>query len=54
MDKSAHRRKMIKFMEKKKHKKIYRERGYKVEPMQGIAKDIFDLTGCAVMTKTAG
>ena len=46
MDKSPNRRKMIKFMEKKKHKKIYRERGYKVEPMQGIVKDIFDLDRC--------
>ena len=46
MDKSPHRRKMIKFMEKKKHKKIYRERAFKVEPMQGIVKDIFDLDRC--------
>jgi len=46
MDKSPHRKKMIKFMQKKKHKKIYRERSYKVEPMQGIVKDIFDLDRC--------
>jgi len=37
---------MIKFMKKKKHKKIYCERAYKVEPMQGIVKDIFDLDRC--------
>jgi hypothetical protein len=46
MDKSPHRKKMIQFMKKKKHKKIYRERSYKVEPMQGIVKDIFDLDRC--------
>jgi hypothetical protein len=46
MDKSPHRKKMIKFMAEKKHKKIYRERAYKVEPMQGIVKDIFDLERC--------
>ena len=46
MDKSPHRKKMIKFMKNKKHKKIYRERSYKVEPMQGLVKDIFDLNRC--------
>ncbi len=46
MDKSLHRKKMIQFMEKKEHKKIYRQRAYKVEPMQGIVKDIFDLNRC--------
>jgi hypothetical protein len=46
MDKSPHRRKMIAFMNHPKHKKIYRERSYKVEPMQGLVKDIFDLDQC--------
>ena len=46
MDKSAHRKKMIEFMRKRKHKKIYRERSYKVEPMQGLVKNIFDLNRC--------
>ena len=46
MDKSLHRKKMIHFMEKKEHKKIYHQRAYKVEPMQGIVKDIFDLNRC--------
>ena len=46
MDKTRLRRKMIKFMEKPKHKKIYRERSFKVEPMQGLVKDIFDLNRC--------
>jgi len=34
MDKSPDRR------------KIYRERSYKVEPMQGLVKDIFDIDHC--------
>jgi UTP-glucose-1-phosphate uridylyltransferase len=46
MDKTRHRREMIKFMEKPKHKKIYRERSFKVEPMQGLVKDIFELNRC--------
>jgi len=46
MDKSAHRKKMSDFMQSPKHKKIYRERAYKVEPMQGLVKDIFDLDHC--------
>ena len=46
MDKTQARRKMIKFMNKPKHKKLYRERGYKVEPMQGLVKDIFELDRC--------
>ena len=46
MDKSPHRKKMIEFMRKRKHKKIYRERSYKVEPMQGLVKNIFDLNRC--------
>jgi len=37
---------MIQFMKKQKHQKIYRERSYRVEPMQGIVKDIFDLERC--------
>jgi hypothetical protein len=46
MDKSPHRKKMIKFMKNKNHKKIFRERSYKVEPMQGMVKDIFELDRC--------
>jgi hypothetical protein len=46
MDKTAPRKKMIAFMSKPKHKKIYRERAYKVEPMQGLVKDIFELDRC--------
>ena len=46
MDKTPHRKKMIRFMSKPKSKKIYRERSYKVEPMQGLVKNIFDLDQC--------
>ena len=46
MDKSPQRKKMIEFMKKPKHRRIYRERSYKVEPMQGLVKDIFDLDHC--------
>jgi hypothetical protein len=47
---------MIKFMEKPKHKKIYRENAFKVESMQGLVKDIFELdrAGCGVTKKTDG
>ena len=43
MDKTPNRKKMIAFMNEPEHKKIYRERSYKVEPMQGLVKDIFEL-----------
>jgi hypothetical protein len=46
MDKTPARRRMIKFMQKPKHKKIYRERSFRVEPMQGLVKDIFELDRC--------
>ena len=46
MDRTPHRKKMIKFMKKLKHKKIYRERSFKIEPMQGLVKDIFKLNCC--------
>jgi hypothetical protein len=29
-----------------RHQQIYKERGFRVEPMQGIVKDIFDLDRC--------
>jgi len=46
MDKTLDRKKMIQFMNKPKHQKIYRERAFKVEPMQGLVKDIFELNRC--------
>jgi hypothetical protein len=30
-------------MNKPRHKEIYRERAFKVEPMQGLVKDIFEI-----------
>jgi len=46
MNKSEKRRRMIADMHQPRHKQIYKERGYRVEPMQGIVKDIFDLNRC--------
>ena len=46
MDKTENRRKMIKIMKRPKHKQIYKERSYRVEPMQGLVKEIFDLDRC--------
>jgi len=46
MHKSPHRKKMIQFMQRPKHKKIYRERAFKVEPMQGLVKEIFEIDRC--------
>jgi hypothetical protein len=37
---------MIKIMKRPKHKQIYKERSYRVEPMQGLVKEIFDLDRC--------
>lgn len=44
MIKTEERIKMSEFMEK--HRRMYRERSYTVEPMQGLVKDIFDLNTC--------
>jgi hypothetical protein len=46
MDKSEKRRQMIADMRQPQHKQIYKERGYRVEPMQGLVKEIFDLNRC--------
>ena len=46
MDKTQHRRKMNRFTRQLKHKEIYRERSYKVEPFQGLVKEIFELDRC--------
>jgi hypothetical protein len=43
---SSNRKKMHKFMLRPRCRKIYKERAYKVEPMQGLVKDIFDLDRC--------
>ncbi len=46
MDKSENRKKMIITMQQPKFKQIYKERSYRVEPMQGLVKEIFDLDRC--------
>jgi hypothetical protein len=46
MNKTGKRRQMIADMHQPRHEQIYKERGYRVEPMQGIVKDIFDLNRC--------
>jgi len=43
---SENRQRMFKVMEQPKHKQIYKERSYRVEPMQGLVKDIFELDRC--------
>ena len=46
MNKSEKRRQMIADMHQPLYQQIYKQRGYRVEPMQGIVKDIFDLNRC--------
>ena len=46
MNKTENRQKMYQFMEHPEHKRIYKERGCRVEPMQGLVKQIFDLDRC--------
>lgn len=46
MDKTQKRQEMIKVMNQPEHKAIYKERSYRVEPMQGLVKEIFDLARC--------
>lgn len=46
MDKTPNRQKMKAFMEQPYHKKIYKERATRVEPMQALVKDIFELDHC--------
>ena len=44
--KSENRRQMHQTMKQPKQRQIYKERAYRVEPMQGLVKDIFDLDRC--------
>ena len=43
---SENRQRMCKVMKQPKHRQIYKERSYRVEPMQGLVKDIFELDRC--------
>lgn len=45
-DKSPARQQMIREMQSRAKRKLYRERGTVVEPMQSLVKDIFDLDTC--------
>ena len=45
-NKSAERICMHRLMQTPKLKRIYKERAYRVEPMQGLVKDIFELDRC--------
>jgi hypothetical protein len=45
-DKSPRRKRMIKVLQTQKNKRLYKQRGYTVEPMQGLVKDIFELEMC--------
>ncbi len=45
-NKTEGRRQMIAAMNSKKCRKIYKERGQTVEPMQGLVKEIFELDRC--------
>ena len=51
--KSENRKHMLRIMQQPKHKQIYKERAYKVEPMQGLLKDIFDLDRCWMRGNTS-
>jgi uncharacterized protein YfdQ (DUF2303 family) len=46
MDKSEARKKMIRQMQTKKNKIIYKKRSVTVEPMQGLVKELFELHTC--------
>jgi hypothetical protein len=43
MNKSKKRLLMIADLQQTTYQKIYKERGYRIEPMQRIVKDIFEL-----------
>ena len=45
-NKTENRILMHQHLQKPKLKQIYKERSYRVEPMQGLVKDIFDLEHC--------
>jgi hypothetical protein len=46
MDKSQARQQMIKEISTDRNRKIYKQRGVTVEPMQGVVKEIFELESC--------
>ncbi|ACL06467.1 transposase IS4 family protein [Desulfatibacillum aliphaticivorans] len=46
VNKTPHRIRMHQLMQEPELKQIYKERSYRVEPMQGLVKDIFELDTC--------
>lgn len=46
MDKTEQRKEMIETMKLPHHQRYLKERGQRVEPMQGIVKEVFDLERC--------
>jgi len=45
-DKSPKRKRMVKVLKASKNKRLYTQRSYTVEPMQGLVKEIFELERC--------
>jgi hypothetical protein len=45
-DKSPARQRMVKVLKRSKNQRLYKQRSYTVEPMQGLLKDIFELDRC--------
>ena len=45
-DKSPARQRMVTVLNQRKNKKVYKQRSYTVEPMQGLVKEIFELERC--------
>jgi hypothetical protein len=45
-DKSPGRQRMVQILKQPKNKRLYKQRSYTVEPMQGLVKDIFELERC--------
>jgi hypothetical protein len=45
-DKSPARQRMLKVLKQSKNKRLYKQRSYTVEPMQGLIKAIFELERC--------
>jgi hypothetical protein len=45
-DKSPRRKRMVKVLKARKKQRLYKQRSYTVEPMQGLVKEIFELERC--------
>jgi hypothetical protein len=45
-DKSPARQRMVKVLKQRKNQRVYKQRSYTVEPLQGLLNDIFELERC--------